>query len=88
MTASLTSLRRPRLLIRAARFGIADYDRRRALPRLVDIACGAENAKILDALLLAEADAENQRRAGFATYSIARHIELLVALMVESRQAS
>lgn len=88
MTTSLASLRRPRLLIRAARFGIANYDRRRTLTRLVDIGCGADNTNILDALLLAEADAEKQRRAGFATYSIARHIELLVALMVESRQAS
>ncbi len=32
MTTPLSALRRPRLLIRAARFGIADYDRHRALP--------------------------------------------------------
>ena len=85
MTTPLSGLRRPRLLIRAARFGIADYDRRRALPRLVDIAGRSGPDEIIDALMCAEADAEHQRRAGLATYSIARHIELLVALIAEAR---
>ncbi len=88
MTTPLSALRRPRLLIRAARFGIADYDRHRALPRLVDIAGRSGPDEIIDALMSAEADAEHQRRAGLATYSIARHIELLVALIAEARMSA
>ena len=85
MTTSLAALRRPRLLIRAARFGVPEYDRRRTLPRLVDIDGKAPTEEIVDALVRAEADTEDQRRAGMATYSIARHVEILVALMAELR---
>ncbi len=85
MTTSLSTLRRPRLLIRAARFGVSEYDRRRTLPRLVNVDRNARAETIVDALMTAEADAEVQRKAGLATYSFARHIEILAALIVEAR---
>ena len=85
MTTSLSTLRRPRLLIRAARFGVSEYDRRRTLPRLVNVDRNARAETIVDALMTAEADAEVQRKAGLATYSFARHIEILAALIFEAR---
>ena len=85
ITTPLAALRRPRLLIRAARFGTADYDRHRTLPRLVDTVGKKAPNEIIVALMCAEADSVHQRRAGLATYSIARHIELLVALIAEAR---
>ena len=84
-TSALSKLRRPRLLIRAARHGVAEYDRAAGLARLLDIANASDPDAQLSALLAAEADAEASRKAGAATYSVTRHIELLVALMGEAR---
>jgi hypothetical protein len=57
----LKDLRRPRLLIRAARHGLSDYRRDR------------------------EAEIEGNRQTGSACYNVARHIEVLIALMAEAR---
>lgn len=76
--------RRPRLLLSAARHGLALYRRDRDLPRLLPRAMGQPP---LDALTEAEARAETARRGGEATYSFARHIDLLIALLAEQRLA-
>lgn len=78
----LADLRRPRLLIRAARFGMADYRRERDLRRLVDV---ARPEQTMQRLLSEEERMEAERVAGLASYSIARHVELLIALMSEVR---
>lgn len=75
-------LRRPRLLIRAARFGLADYRRERDLRRLVDVTRADQT---VPRLLSEEALMEEERLAGLASYSVARHVELLIALMAEVR---
>lgn len=82
---ALTALRRPRLLIRAARFGLAEYRRDRDLARLVKCARLPSPAQALDRLLDQEERMEHTRRAGDASYSISRHIEVLIALMAEAR---
>lgn len=82
---ALNSLKRPRLLIRAARFGLADYNRDRDLRRLMRLAATPSPAKALDGLISTEAELENTRTTGAAAYSIARHVEVLIALMAESR---
>lgn len=85
LAAALAALRRPRLLIRAARFGIGDYDRGRALRRLID-ADGTPCTETALRRLLAEEDAaDGARRAKAAGYNAARHIELLIAIMAEAR---
>lgn len=81
----LTALRRPRLLIRAARFGLQDYRRDRDLVRLLRCADPVPPRQSLGALLEQEEHLEQTRMAGDATYSIARHIEVLIALMAEAR---
>lgn len=81
----IAGLRRPRLLIRAARFGLAEYRRTPALRRLL-AAAGARTAPQIVAVLMArEADLDDRRRAGDAGYSVARHVEVLIALMAEAR---
>lgn len=82
--AILASLRRPRLLVRAARHGLQDYRRDRDLRRLINGAAISPQAA-MQRLMDAEAQAEETRRSGAAHYSIARHIELLVAMMAEVR---
>jgi hypothetical protein len=85
LSASINALRRPQLLIRAARFGLAEYRRDRDLRRLLAVAPLPSPAAAVGQLLEAEAEAEACRREGAATYSVARHIEILVALIAEAR---
>ncbi|WP_430464033.1 DUF6477 family protein [Tabrizicola sp.] len=82
----LCNLRRPRLLIRAARFGLEDYRRDRDLRRLLAITAPSE--RVLPQLLAEEARLEDIRKTGDITYPVARHIEVLVALMAEVRLIS
>ncbi|GHC17137.1 hypothetical protein IQ03_00058 [Gemmobacter caeni] len=81
--ALLADLRRPRLLIRAARYGMTDYRRDRDLKRLLrqDKPLGPE--KTLPRLIDEEERLESIRRAGDASYSLNQHIEVLIALMSE-----
>jgi len=86
--ALLAGIRRPTLLIRAARFGIAEYRRERDLKRLLRRDRVASPARNLDQLMSEEARLEEDRRSGDAAYSVARHIEMLVALIAEARLVS
>lgn len=79
-----THLKRPGLMIRAARMGVAHYRRERDLARLLGSTGGTGTAAFA-ALLDAEAGTEAIRRTGDATYNITRHVELLIALLAEAR---
>jgi hypothetical protein len=79
----LSSLRRPRILIRAAHCGAVDYHRERDLRRLIKGTLNPEG--IVGHLMEEEERLEATRRAGELGYSVARHIEVLIALMVEVR---
>lgn len=81
-----TDMRRPRLLIRAARHGLQDYCRERDLRRLLPPGPHG-TADTLPRLIAAEAEVEETRRRGDLGYSITRHIELLIALLAEARLA-
>jgi hypothetical protein len=84
--ALLDNLRRPRLLIHAARFGLTDYRRERDLKRLIDVPTSTEAA--VNQLLAQEGRLEEHRKRGDAGYSIASHIEVLIALLAEARLIS
>lgn len=79
----LAALRRPRLLLQAARFGLAEYRPERDLRRIAGVQPGAA----LPALLAAEEALERTRKAGDAAYSIARHLDVLIALLAEARRS-
>jgi Family of unknown function (DUF6477) len=81
----LSSLQRPRLLIRAACHGLGDYRRDRDLRRLIGGTVAPTPGVSVPRLLSEEAHMETIRCAGDAGYSIARHIEVLIALMAEAR---
>lgn len=82
---SATRLVRPRLLTAAARSGAAMYRRERDLPGL--LAGATVGRTLVDRLIEAEAMAETERLAQAPTYSPARHVKLLSALMAEMRAA-
>ncbi|TCO69046.1 DUF6477 family protein [Rhodovulum euryhalinum] len=83
--APLAQLRRPRLMVQAARFGLADYRRERDLARLLPGARTTNTEAVVDRLIEAEARMDERRQGGDAGYSYARHIEILIALMAEAR---
>lgn len=86
--AALKRLRRPRLLIRAARIGLEEYNRDRDLGRLMRLAAPPSPERALDGLIHAEAALEQSRRDGDAAYSVGRHVEVLIALIAEARLAA
>jgi hypothetical protein len=76
------SLRRPNILIRAARAGTRGYNRNRDLRRL--LRCEPPTPAVaLRRLIDAEGVVEMRRRTGDAGYSLTRHVELLIALIAE-----
>lgn len=81
----LSEMRRPRLLIRAARLGARDYNRGRHLQRLLGYGSLPRPAAALMQLLEVERDLNEQRRSGDAGYSLARHLDVLIAMVGEAR---
>lgn len=80
---ALTALRRPKLLVRAARLGAASYRRDRDLGTVLR----RKGGNTVEALLEAEDRLEANRQAGDSTYSIQRHVGILTALIAEARLA-
>lgn len=78
------SLRRPSLLVRAARAGLTQYNRNRDLRRLMQDQVPPP-AVAVRRLIDAEALAEERRQSGDTGYSLTRHVTLLIALMAELR---
>ncbi len=81
----LETLRRPRLLVEAARFGLEEYERKRFLPRLLRCPEPPAPGAAIARLMQIEARLEERRTTGDAGYSIARHVDVLIALMGEAR---
>lgn len=84
----LSDLRRPRLLVRAARFGSATYRRDRDLRRLTGLARAPGIGKAVDLLMEKEAEANHARTSGSAAYSVASHVSLLAAIIAEAKLTS
>jgi len=82
---TLNTLKRPRLLINAARLGAADYRREAHLPRHLGTPTPARAADALAQLIEIEETFESNRRRRMAGYSAARHVEILAAMMGEAR---
>ena len=80
-----SNLRRPRLLIRAARIGAQNYRRNAHLPRLLGYGVTPRFGPALVMLMALEAEMNEKRENGDAGYSIAAHVDLLTAVMGESQ---
>lgn len=81
----LDQLRRPRLLIQAARIGAVEYRRDLHLRRHLGPGPLPRSGESLMRLIEKEAQLNAQRRDGDAGYSIAEHVEVLIAMMGEAR---
>jgi Family of unknown function (DUF6477) len=79
----LGALRRPKILIRAARAGVRDYRRERDLKRLLRTPKAPQVA--IGSLLAEEGRLEATRTSGEATYDLRRHVAVLTAILAEAR---
>lgn len=80
----LNTIRRPRLLIRAARLGARDYRRDRHLQRLLGYGQLPRPASALMRLMDLERAQNDMRREDDAGYSLPRHLDVLIAIMGEA----
>lgn len=81
----LQSLRRPALLMRAARFGANEYRRDAQLPRLLGYGILPRHGEALMKLMQLE-DEQNQKRVDDdKSYNLVRHVDLLIAMIGEAR---
>lgn len=81
----LATIHRPRLLMRAARFGAEEYRRDVHLPRLLGYGKLPRYGAALIQLMDMEAALESQRKDDDAAYSLTRHIDILIAIVAEAR---
>ncbi|WP_170348529.1 DUF6477 family protein [Ruegeria atlantica] len=81
----ITTLRRPRLLARAAKHGAQDYDRDRHLQRILGYGSLPGTGAALMRLMEMEREVNTQRVDEDAAYSLVRHLDLLIALLGEAQ---
>lgn len=85
----LATMKRPRLLLRTARFGLADYRREADLRRILRLpATPAPGPATVQRLIELEERMETERLRPAhemgATWRAARHVEVLIALIAEA----
>ena len=81
----LTTLKRPRLLIRTARIGAPQYRRTPHLHRLLGYCGQIRSSQAILRLMDIEHDLNEKRKTADASYSVSRHIDVLIALMGEAQ---
>lgn len=85
ISAMLSRLRRPPLLVRAARIAAEDYRREAHLPALLGQPVPRRHGAAALALMEHEREIDRLRRDRAATYSALRHVRLLSALIGEAQ---
>lgn len=85
--AILSKLRRPNLLIKAARFGAKRYKRKKHLKSASPNGLRMDQSALLKDLMEKENDLEWNRRAGTSDYNLKRHVLVLSALLAEAKRA-
>lgn len=85
LSTMIASLRRPRLLTRAARIGAQDYDRERHLQRILGFGTLPKPSASLIRLMELEREVNALRKDSDAAYSLVRHLDLLIAVIGEAQ---
>ena len=79
----LSSLRRPKLLVEAARVGASEYRRERHLGRILGMT-PLRSGPAVFSLFEIETELNDCRVSGEGGYSASRHVEVLAALIGEA----
>ena len=88
LKTQILQLKRPKLLVNAARIGLVDYRRKPHLARILGGVVPSKTSAALMQLFDLENLHNRQRKTRDATYSAARHIDILIALIAESQRLS
>ena len=80
----LNTVKRPRLLMRAARIGAQDYRRTVHLSRLLGYGNLPRHGAALMKLMEIESELNAQRKAKESAYSLLRHIDIMIAIVGEA----
>lgn len=78
------ALKRPNLLVQAARFGVDEYRRDRHLRRCLGCESAPSPGQALMALLDLEKQLNHERATKSGAYHAPRHIDILTAIMSEA----
>lgn len=81
----LRNLTRPSILIKAAQHGIDDYNRSVHLRRILGRENLPKSGRAVIEMLEIEHAMNEGRKEKRATYSVARHVEILAAIMAEAK---
>ncbi len=81
---NITSLKRPRILLRAALNGCNNYRRERHLATMLAGRKNWSDEQVFQAIVSDEQYLDDQRRSGDANYSVSRHVKLMIALVCEA----
>lgn len=84
-TDMLDSIKRPKILVRAAKIGLEWYRRERDLTKVIHSLTTPAPERAMERLVAAERELEQFRVAGQANYDVHRHIAVLTALLGEAR---
>ena len=81
----IKTLKRPKMLARAARFGVDEYRRDVHLPRLISFDRMPRNGEALVVLMDLEEEMNRQRVSRSGDYRLALHVAVLIAIAGEAR---
>jgi len=81
----LKNLKRPKLLVQAARFGLDEYRREVDLLRTLEITTLPRPVEGILQLIDLENELNEQRETKRSDYDMARHINAVTAIMAEQR---
>lgn len=81
----VSTLRRPKILIRAARIGMENYRRGPHLARVIGHGVLPRHGQALVQLMDIEGVLNEQRQNNDAGYSVVRHVDAMIALMGEAQ---
>jgi hypothetical protein len=81
----LARLQRPKILINAARFGLDDYTRGTHLSRISKNDPAPKPGPAIMQLLEIEYGLNEERLQKRSTYFVARHVDVMIALMAEAQ---
>ena len=81
----LHKLRRPKMLMRAAQIGVAEYKRVAHLPRLLGYGRMPKQSEAILKLIEMEKNLKALRKAGESADNPLRHIDVMIAIVGEAR---
>lgn len=85
LAGMISALKRPSLLVRTARIGADEYRRDVHLRRILKADVPTKTGEAILRLIDIEAEINERRLANNAEYSVAEHVEVLIALLGEAR---